>query len=604
MMLFYLVVFLHLIEINNGITSPILPYTTYNHSIELKTNVTDLWWTTNEINQEILFELHIHTTGWIALGISPSGGMNGADIGVGWIDQSGNVHFQDRYALSTITPIVDNTTNDWFALQGREQNGWTAIQFKRSFDTCDSMDVSIKSGTNNLIYAYGLIDPTNDITYHETRRDSRTLSLRSYNDPPLESEFTRFAHFDFRLNNYSIPSIDTTYFCKIYKTPTNYSSKRHVIANQFLIESSNRDFIHHILMYECDSTVQFNDSNLPEGLCYNVKSQIQSCAINIATGWAVGGDYMTEYPKEAGYPIGGDFQIKYYMIEIHFNNPNQISNITDSSGIRFYIGNQLRQYDIGYLTFGTDILPTSLAIPPNVQNFIVDSYCPINATISIPMSGITVISAFPHAHLQGRSISTKIIRNQTAVQYLFNGETFDFNYQFEHRLAEPIKIYSGDEFATRCVYNTMNKTRITLGGESVHDEMCLHIFTYYPRMNNTSICLNRISFSSWQMLMNKNISAIFSFDEFENWLMNINWTSQLVTQWQEFYNNASRLVLYGGEANLQHLMLSRLQKYEDLKQKECNKSSTGNNTTVIIPSFNTIVFLAIYLMILIKYLML
>ncbi|CAF3530107.1 unnamed protein product, partial [Rotaria sp. Silwood2] len=50
----------------------------------------------------------------------------------------------DRYALSTITPIVDNTTNDWFALQGREQNGWTAIQFKRSFDTCDSMDVSIK----------------------------------------------------------------------------------------------------------------------------------------------------------------------------------------------------------------------------------------------------------------------------------------------------------------------------------------------------------------------------------------------------------------------------------------------------------------------------
>ncbi|CAF4768391.1 unnamed protein product, partial [Rotaria sp. Silwood2] len=51
---------------------------------------------------------------------------------------------RDRYALSTITPIVDNTTNDWFALQGREQNGWTAIQFKRSFDTCDSMDVSIK----------------------------------------------------------------------------------------------------------------------------------------------------------------------------------------------------------------------------------------------------------------------------------------------------------------------------------------------------------------------------------------------------------------------------------------------------------------------------
>ncbi|CAF5161996.1 unnamed protein product, partial [Rotaria sp. Silwood1] len=55
--------------------------------------------------------------------------------------------------------------------------------------------------------------------------------------------------------------------------------------------------------------------------------------------------------------------------------------ITDGSGIRFHIGNQLRQYDIGCLTFDTDIMPNSLAIPPNVQNFIADSYCSRNATI-------------------------------------------------------------------------------------------------------------------------------------------------------------------------------------------------------------------------------
>ena len=40
--------------------------------------------------------------------------------------------------------MIDNTTQDWFALQGREQNGWTAIQFKRSYDTCDIMDYPIK----------------------------------------------------------------------------------------------------------------------------------------------------------------------------------------------------------------------------------------------------------------------------------------------------------------------------------------------------------------------------------------------------------------------------------------------------------------------------
>ncbi|CAF4045322.1 unnamed protein product, partial [Rotaria sp. Silwood1] len=167
---------------------------------------------------------------------------------------------------------------------------------------------------------------------------------------------------------------------------------------------------------------------------------------------------MIEYPEEAGYSIGGDLDVKYYMIQIHSNNPNQISSIqynscwiikifnsildiTDSSGVRFYISNQLRQYDIGYLTFGTDIRSTSLAIPPNVQNFIVDSYCPRNATTNIPQSGITVISAFPHAHLQGRSISTKIIRNKKVVQYLFNGDPFNFDYQLTYRLTEPIQLY-------------------------------------------------------------------------------------------------------------------------------------------------------------------
>ncbi|CAF5002602.1 unnamed protein product, partial [Rotaria sp. Silwood1] len=401
MILFHLVVFLFLNKIISGITSPITPRIIYKHSLQLKTNVADLWWTTNEVEKEIIFELHINTTGWIALGISPAGGMNGADLGVGWIDQSGNIHFQDRYAFDTVIPILDNTTSDWFALQGCEQNGWTAIQFKRLFDTCDIMDVSIKSGTNNLIYAYGLIDPDTDITYHETRRGSRTLSLRSYNDPSLESKFTQLDYFDVRLNNYIIPPSDTIYACKIYKTPSNYSSKRHVIANQFLIESINQDFIHHILLYECNSITRFDDSNLFEGVCDGSVSQIQLCSINIAIAWAVGGDYMIEYPEEAGYSIGGDLDVKYYMIQIHSNNPNQISNITDSSGIRFYISNQLRQYDIGYLTFGTDIRSTSLAIPPNVQNFIVDSYCPRNATTNIPQSGITVISAFPHAHLQG-----------------------------------------------------------------------------------------------------------------------------------------------------------------------------------------------------------
>jgi hypothetical protein len=70
-MLVHLVLFLLVVQSSNGLSSPITPFTDYNHSVKLKKGVVDLWWTVDETNQTILFELHMQTTGWIALGISP-----------------------------------------------------------------------------------------------------------------------------------------------------------------------------------------------------------------------------------------------------------------------------------------------------------------------------------------------------------------------------------------------------------------------------------------------------------------------------------------------------------------------------------------------------
>lgn len=60
-----------LIDLSIGISSPIQPFANYQHSIELQTNIADLWWTVDDVQKEIIFELHVKTTGWIAMGISP-----------------------------------------------------------------------------------------------------------------------------------------------------------------------------------------------------------------------------------------------------------------------------------------------------------------------------------------------------------------------------------------------------------------------------------------------------------------------------------------------------------------------------------------------------
>ncbi|CAF1122491.1 unnamed protein product [Rotaria sp. Silwood1] len=572
----YVILWMLIFRKIHGITSPLQPYTSYSYFIELEPNVVDLWWIVDETKQEITFELHIKTTGWIALGISPAGGMKGADIGLGWIDQSGQVHFQDRYAYNFSRPVIDDTTIDWFALQGHEENGWTAIQFKRFLDTCDSMDVPIKSGTNILIFAYGLQDPDMSqsdglIYYHENRRGSRVIPLQSYGNPSSEEKFAHLEYIDFQFQDYIVPSTDTTYFCQIFKVPSNFLERRHAIAYKTIIDPNNRDLVHHVVLYECNPTTVFDDNNLPIGVCDEISESISACSANIATTWAVGGDDIVEFPDITGYPIGGDFEIKYYMFQAHYSNPKQIPNRRDSTGIRFYLGKERRQYDLGYLTLGTESSLNAIAIPPGVDRFIIDSYCPGETTKNFPQTGITMLVAFPHTHLQGLSLWTKIIRNQTAVDYLFNAESYDFNFQYQNMLPKPIQLYPGDELATRCVYNTKHKSEITLGGKRTKDEMCRHIFAYYPRMSDLYFCVTVNSLESWKKIMNSSESSL-NVETLEQWLKQVTWTSELVTQWQNFFHDASRLIVYGRTDNYKFLNQDKLPEYEDLKPLECKKS--------------------------------
>ncbi|CAF1258772.1 unnamed protein product, partial [Rotaria sordida] len=280
------------------------------------------------------------------------------------------------------------------------------------------------SGTNILIYAYGLVDPDeSEINYHETRRGTRMVPLQSYNQPPSDDKFAGLDYFELRLNNYIVPSNDTTYYCKIYKAPTSYTTKRHAIA-----------------------------------VCI--------------------------------------------------------------------------------------------------------------------------------------SLWTKLIRNKTAVEYLFNAESYHFNYQFENRLAKPIQLYPGDEFATRCIYNTMNKNEITLGGEKTREEMCLHFFTYYPRMDDLSVCYTMNTVQSLQDMINS--SAPFDYFAAKKWFLDLKWTPESAKQWQEYYNKASRVAVFAGAGQFEAEPLDTLPEYQDFKPVQCQKQIITNNNAAFIYQ-KTYSFLSVFI---------
>jgi hypothetical protein len=88
------------------------------------------------INQEeIQFEAHVKTNGWVGLGISPNGGMGGSDIVIGWVKDN-KAYLKDCYASDKSTPIEDEK-QDYKLIDGAEIDGYTILKFSRKLITCD-----------------------------------------------------------------------------------------------------------------------------------------------------------------------------------------------------------------------------------------------------------------------------------------------------------------------------------------------------------------------------------------------------------------------------------------------------------------------------------
>eukprot|EP01083_Nonionella_stella_P045578 122327_1 len=98
-----------------------------------------------------------------------------------------------------------------------------------------------------------------------------------------------------------------------------------------IIPKETAQFIHHFLVYtqkDCDLE--------------NWQSRSTS---NMIWGWAPG-DEGIAFPDDVGFPIYADQAIR---IQIHYNNPNTIEGMKDSSGVRLYYGLEERTHRAGVL---------------------------------------------------------------------------------------------------------------------------------------------------------------------------------------------------------------------------------------------------------------
>lgn len=207
----------------------------------------------------IKFEVHVITTGWVGFGLSQKGGMEGADVIMGWIQEDGKPQFSDRWSEAKRLPKVDKK-QDWYLEQAMQQAGRTVIKFTRKLITCDDKeDIDIvEKNTARIIWAYSDTKPTVGSTpmYHRTTRGTKSIqligvksSVYGHKDPILPPDAVAF---DLVMDNVEIPAKETTYWCKGVELPARFRNQpHHVIMTEPVIQIGNEALVHHMIAHQC-----------------------------------------------------------------------------------------------------------------------------------------------------------------------------------------------------------------------------------------------------------------------------------------------------------------------------------------------------------------
>ena len=58
-------------------------------------------------------------------------------------------------------------------------------------------------------------------------------------------------------------------------------------------------------------------------------------------------------------------------------------------------------------------------------------------------------------------------------------------------------------------------------------------------------------------------------EKFLNWLNNIQWTSEVISKWKDFYRNGSRRILFGGSDHFRTDLEVNISHYEDFQDEKC-----------------------------------
>jgi hypothetical protein len=377
-------------------------------------------------------------------------------------------------------PKID-PRQDWNLIEGKENGTHTTLKFFRAFDTCDDKDIQIGNDTSNVIWAFG---ETDVLGYHAEIRGNIALNLLDPPTPEIDTSNTQIWRIS---SDFEMPSDDTTYWCTMHKSPA-LPSKHHAIGFEAYLPSKEaKDHTHHFIVHECQKNpgaVEAFEELMasPGDHCYKAgkaSKALQHCQ-SFMVVWATGGK-RAMFPENVGIPIGETKEVTYYMLQIHYNNPQRLKGVKFDAGVEIFYTENLREFEGTTLTVGHSVLNTHI-IPPKTKSFTTVGHCSSECTQSaFPESGINIFNVMLHSHLGGRKMKLRHFRNGQELPWIAYDNNYNFNFQQNRPMRESVKVLPGDQLAIECVYETTTRENVTIGGFATEEEMCQGFVLYYPR---------------------------------------------------------------------------------------------------------------------------
>ncbi|XP_029038861.1 MOXD1 homolog 2 isoform X1 [Osmia bicornis bicornis] len=465
----------------------------WKHSAVLDDNFLVLW-TPGE--RDIIFEVQVKTLGYVGLGFTKDDGKFGADMVIGWVDNNGQLHLQDRHVKETSKNPQMDLSQDYCLLLGFENKTHTVLRFSRRYDTCDSRDLKITNDTVQVVWQYHMEEPVSaagvlpdEGTVHRGSRplylvqrdaEPRPSSRNQEAEPPLQT-------WDILNQQVRLPEKqDTLLWCRVLQMP-NIDQKHHVVKYEPVIQPGSQKYLHHMTLYECrGDQAQLESASKSSGsVCYQSNQPSLQCT-TIAAIWSLGSEGFN-YPPEAGYALDPRSGPHFYMLETLYTNSQMDTFISDSSGLRLHYTDRLRTHDAGILSVGIDPNWRHI-IPPGQPEVVSEGHCISDCTgQTIPNNGINIFAVIMHTHQLGRKVRLRQIRSGEELPPIASDTNYNPSYQEYRKLQKPVRVYPGDHLVAECTYSSESREAITLGGLTTREETCLVSTLYYPRIE-LSVC--------------------------------------------------------------------------------------------------------------------